>query len=389
MIKPVLDLSAIPDPIVLRGRIDAVVNYLTGAGGGGGGGGGNQGQGGGGGGDEDPMQRSALAQDIETIANVLENAAVSGNLDPSLGPTPRVDVPTPNLDIDNEPVPDAAHPPGFGDALSDANQFRQGGPGAGGRAGLSGALRVTFPTETLSAIAQEATLAKGFVDANDHLAVIRTFITNEAGWATETTLAGIAGTLDQVKLATERVADAPLVNRLVDAGVAFPNDPQDPTNAAFTQSPIQDILSQGGLSLFAGFDNIDKNLQTLLDAQSQQQGTPDLSVIPGTDPSNPMYIIDVNRDTPRKVEVVNDVRTKTEITNKTLNTNVVNTVGVKHVGSLAVTQGGEFVVQLSGGGTLPVYVQGGRLSVDIEGGLEGLALQLADEEVRLNAVGAL
>ena len=36
VIKPVLDLSAIPDPIVLRGRIDAFVNYLTGAGGGGG-----------------------------------------------------------------------------------------------------------------------------------------------------------------------------------------------------------------------------------------------------------------------------------------------------------------------------------------------------------------
>ena len=72
-----------------------------------------------------------------------------------------------------------------------------------------------------------------------------------------------------------------------------------------------------------------------------------------------------------------------------VNTNVINTVNVKHVGALAVTQGGEFVVQLSGGGTLPVYVQGGRLSVDIEGGIEGLAVQLADEEVSLRAVGAL
>ena len=72
-----------------------------------------------------------------------------------------------------------------------------------------------------------------------------------------------------------------------------------------------------------------------------------------------------------------------------VNTNVVNTVGVKQAGAFAVTQGGEFVVQLAGGGTLPVYVQGGRLVADIAGGLEGLAVQLADEEVSLRAVGAL
>ena len=225
--------------------------------------------------------------------------------------------------------------------------------------------------------------------ANQHLAIMRTFIANEMFPSLNTQLTEITDALNSIRIATEKTAEAPLVERLVDAGVAFPNDPQDPTNAAFTQSPIQDILSQGGLSLFAGFDNIDKNLQTLLDAQSQVQGTPDLSVIPGTDPSNPMYIVDVNRDMPRKVEVVNDVRTKTEITNKTLNTNVVNTVGVKHVGALAVTQSGEWVMQLSGGGTLPVRVEGGRMVVDIAGGLEGLAVQLADTEVSLRAVGAI
>ena len=75
--------------------------------------------------------------------------------------------------------------------------------------------------------------------------------------------------------------------------------------------------------------------------------------------------------------------------NKTLDTNVVNTVGVKHVGALAVTQSGEWVMQLSGGGTLPVRVEGGRMVVDIAGGLEGLAVQLADTEVSLRAVGAI
>ena len=390
VIKPVLDLSAIPDPIVLRGRIDATVNYLTGAnidqdndagersGGGGQGRPANRDE------DQDPVQRSQVAQDLSTIANVLQNAAVSGNLNPELGPTPRVGIPTPNLDVDDQPSPGAAHPEGFGDTLKDTDQFapRAGG---GGRAGVSGALRVTFPTEVLSKLAQEETLSKQFVGANQHLAIMRTFIANEMFPSLNTQLTEITDALNSIRIATEKTAEAPLVERLVDAGVTFPNDPQDPTNAAFTQSPIVDILSKAGLSLFADFDN----LQTLLDAQSQQQGTPDLSVIPGTDPSNPMYIIDVNRDTPRKVEVVNDVRTKTEITNKTLNTNVVNTVGVKHVGALAVTQSGEWVMQLASGSTVPVYVQGGRLVADIAGGLEGLAVQLADEEIRLNAVGAL
>ena len=46
-------------------------------------------------------------------------------------------------------------------------------------------------------------------------------------------------------------------------------------------------------------------------------------------------------------------------------------------------------LRLAGGGTLPVYVEGGRLVADIAGGLEGLAVQLADTEVGLRAVGAI
>ena len=295
---------------------------------------------------------------------------------------------------------------------------RNAGGGGGGNA-----IQVSLPKSTLNAIAQEKTLLEmqagfrsqfqetntyfsnivgGLTSANRHLSGIRRALLSDdtpqiqlsteatlQTLATESTLSALSSTLAQIQLNTERIADAPLVQGLLDAGVEFPNDPLDPTNAAFTQSPIQDILSQGGLSLFANFDKIDRNLQTLLDAQSQAQGTPDLSVMPGADPSNPMYAHIVNQTPVQDVRVVNDVRTKAEITNKTLDTNVVNTVGVKQVGTFAVTQGGEFVVQLAGGGTLPVYVQGGRLSVDIEGGLEGLAVQLADEEVRLNAVGAL
>ena len=53
-----------------------------------------------------------------------------------------------------------------------------------------------------------------------------------------------------------------------------------------------------------------------------------------------------------------------------------------------MSQGGEFVVQLADGGTIPVRVEGGRLVVDIAGGLEGLAVNLADTEAGLCAVGA-
>ena len=38
---------------------------------------------------------------------------------------------------------------------------------------------------------------------------------------------------------------------------------------------------------------------------------------------------------------------------------------------------------------IPVSVQGGHVTVGIAGGLKGLAIQLADEEVRLRTVGTL
>ena len=112
---------------------------------------------------------------------------------------------------------------------------------------------------------------------------------------------------------------------------------------------------------------------------------PDFTQMPGSSAGNPIHIVDVNRGETQKVEVVGG---RLEVAGK-VDANVTNQVNVKHVGSIAVTQGGEFVVQLQGGGTIPVYVEGGRLVADIEGGLEGLATRLADTEVGLRAVGAL
>ena len=69
--------------------------------------------------------------------------------------------------------------------------------------------------------------------------------------------------------------------------------------------------------------------------------------------------------------------------------NVTNEVSVRQVGTLAVTQSGTWVMQLASGGTIPVRVTGGRMVVDIGGGLEGLAIELDEVEVGLRSLGAL
>ena len=270
------------EPIIIDGIINARINYGTGANidQGGGGGGGGEGQ----------------------------DAPGGGQTAPNIG--------------DFNPQTPGEQPTGQGFNLNPQGGLvanRNAGGGGGGNA-----IQVTFPPSLRNAITDQAGTLKEIqasqkeffqssrayfdkagaqsLTANQHLSGIRRSLlsdedTTAAQLAQETTLSSISSTLAQIQLDTQRIADAPLVDRLVDAGVRFPNDPTDPTNAALTQSPIVDILGQGGLSLFANFDKIDQNLQTLLDAQSQAQGTPDLSVIPGTDPSNPMYIVDVNRDT--------------------------------------------------------------------------------------------
>ena len=64
-------------------------------------------------------------------------------------------------------------------------------------------------------------------------------------------------------------------------------------------------------------------------------------------------------------------------------------VNAKMVGVVQVSQSGQWVMQLASGETVPVYVTGGQLVADLAGGLEGLAVALADEEIRLSAVGAI
>ena len=97
---------------------------------------------------------------------------------------------------------------------------------------------------------------------------------------------------------------------------------------------------------------------------------------------NPGFHSVLNFPETQKVEVTNPLEIKNTV-------QIEGNVNAKQVGTFAVTQGGEFVVQLASGGTLPVIVQGGQMSVQISGGLEQLAVELDEIEVALRAVGAI
>ena len=180
-----------------------------------------------------------------------------------------------------------------------------------------------------------------------------------AAVAQETTLSSIAGTLEGIRIATERTADAPLVDRLIEAGIVFPQTPEERTNSA-----LPDFLTQQGLGLFADQDRLNSFL-------ADMGPTPDLTAGIGGE-GNPLFA---------KVEFP-DVQ-KVEVVSGKVDANVTNEVNVKQVGTVQVTQAGEWVMRLASGATIPVYVQGGHVTADIVGGLEGLAIQLADTEVGL------
>ena len=202
-----------------------------------------------------------------------------------------------------------------------------------------------------------------------------------ANVAQETTLVGVSDKLDSIRLEAQRIADQPIVAQLRDAGVLLPQTLEDKTN-----SFLPDVLSQGGLNQFANLENADRNLALMQDLQANAQPA-DLSLMPGSSESNPMYAHIVNQPPVQDVRLVGG---QVEVTNKVkTETEVKGTVAVKQVGVVQVSQSGEWVMQLAGGGTIPVYVTGGQLVADIAGGISGLAVALADEEVSLRSVGAL
>ena len=185
------------------------------------------------------------------------------------------------------------------------------------------------------------------------------------GLATESTLAALTDHAAAIAANTAILTELPIIESLAEQGVSVEG-------------------AQSGLNLGERQTDI---LALLQSAQSLAGPAPNLAEMPGSGEGNPLFAHITNQKEVQdvrlvggKIESVGSVGSVGEITKQ---------VSVKQVGTIAVTQSGEWVMRLASGGTIPVYVEGGRIVADIEGGLEGLALSLADEEVGLRAVGAI
>ena len=250
----------------------------------------------------------------------------------------------------------------------------------------------------------QAPAAARFDEAAASISAVADVLSLEAlaNVAQDATLVSLGDKLDSIRSATERIADQPLVDQLVEAGVAFPQSLEERIN-----SFLPDVLSQGGLNQFATASNLNEriaetgelapdlaqlgtadnpgffNVANLSEIAEILAPTPDLAQIGSAE--NPGFFNILNLPEIQKVEVTNP-QEKVEVTNEILNVQgnvkaeVQNTVGVRQVGTFAVTQAGQFVVQLASGDVIPV---------EIVGGLEGLSISLSEVNVELEAVGAI
>ena len=159
--------------------------------------------------------------------------------------------------------------------------------------------------------------------------------------------------IDKVRDATQKIADFPLVQGLISAGFTLPTTVEEPTD-------FPDIaLSQGGRDLFTAIGTINQRIDEL----GLPDAAPDLSQMPGSSAGSPMYILDAAPDRVRKVEIVGG-----KIDNVGEVGAIKGQVDVKQVGTVEVTQAGEFVMRLSSGETIPVYVQGGQVQANLSHG---------------------
>ena len=229
----------------------------------------------------------------------------------------------------------------------------------------------------------QAPAAVRFGDTGSAVNTAANFLTLDAlaNVAQESTLTSIANTLEGIKRATEQTAQQPLVDQLIEAGVAFPRTLEDRTN-----SFIPDVLSQAGISLFAGFDNlqrrldelgitnpqVDANLVLMEDLAARSQPV-DLSQRPGGSSGSPMFIKDVDAGQTQKVEVMNFPQH----------------IHVKQAGAFEVKQAGAFEVtgEIGIRGVVPVDLVG-ELSASLDISAEELYVRLRDAGVRVEFQGA-
>ena len=296
----------------------------------------------------------SAVEDLNTNIKQLNDSVknVSTNLDPALGATPLIDLPSALdrlLEQTGTASPTAERQfPGFGEALGAHSQFRPGG-GGGGAAQQGAALRVNLPTEFFVGLVnihtELAAQTKQFESINTHLADLRI---------------GLFGA-EPLKVQ--------IVQGAVESGGIDPIVGVRAILANFENRGIP-IRTEGGEDFFGGFNFADlapaklieasqvtplitsdqeaiKGLQTLNELMAQQ-------VVSRGDEENPLYI--TTKD-PLPVEVTNKTLSMTgdvKIVNEEpidVQTGVVTVVIGSTPVSVQISDLGSLISQLSAGNT--------------------------------------
>ena len=284
---------------------------------------------------------------------------------------PRLSGPPPQPDDDDDNVAQA--PSAFPQVASDAPTIDLESL----KLNEIGILTNTLLGELVNVSAQQFEVQASILEAGaataqglNLLAVAQLPIVNSLA-SIDTTLKTLPETLDSIRFEMQRIADAPLVDQLVQAGVTFPQTLQERTD-------FPDVLSQGGISLFSAINNLNTWLSEL--ASPELAPTPNLAEIPGSSEGNPLYAHIVNQPEAIDVRLVGGkIDSVGEIKGQ---------VNVQHVGALAVTQGGEFVMRLASGETIPVYVTGGQVQANLSPGeIDALARAIDQANVVQSQLG--
>ena len=347
----------------------------------------NDGQDGDGGGETEAVEdlEEAVTKNYSTVEDLNTNIkqlndsvknVTSGNLNPALGPTPAVDIPDVLdrlLEQTGTASPTAQRQfPGFGEALSGENQFRQGAGGGSPGAQQAAALRVAFPREALTGIAN---IAIGIIEnaglieqTNLELLALRTFVENGLFPALHDALTGLGqeNTLQRIAIATETTAQVPLVQALRDAGVGNPFSAGSPTpDMEALQAANAAGLNEAGFALLGQLSSIGDQSETAKGLDSIRELMSLSLERPAGTSGDPLYVTmgDETVKVEGTVEVVGgQMDVQAEIVNE-------SAIPVAQQGEITVIVGNTpLTVNISDLGTLISQLSAGNTARDSFGG---------------------
>lgn len=170
--------------------------------------------------------------------------------------------------------------------------------------------------------------------------------------AIKESIASMPESLDSIRIGIQQIADRPLVDQLLEAGVVAPQTLADRT--AFNEAGFTDLLSQGGINLFSALGGLDQRIADLgliqpEDVAESMMPTPDLTQLPGSSAQNLAYVNVQNF--PKSPEIQ-----KVQVVGGELDAKVTGTVQSE------VTN----VVPVQIGQVVRVYVEGGAIDIDAD-----------------------